>query len=173
MDILLNHHQHKDKSKILLLTINIDWPMNTRENQRFVRLSKRVFQISIVALFMVSCSLMEQVNNKPVPIIFPTRIPFQVTASALIPTSANIPGQFLDYLAQTGDTLASVAAHFNTSEETIRVANPRIPLDATTLQPGSPMKIPFIDLPGWGSPYKIIPDEFYINGPLVYQFQNQ
>jgi len=134
-------------------------------------MKRRVFRVSIIALLVISCSLLELINNKAEPINFATRIPFGVTSSALIPTSENIPGQFMDYLAQTGDTLPSVAAHFNTSEAALRAANPMIPLDATTLRPGSALKIPFIDLPGWGSSYKIIPDEYYVNGPLAIHFK--
>jgi LasA protease len=41
-----------------------------------------------------------------------------------------------------GDTLPALAAHFNTSVEKIRAANPEIPPIVTTLPPGMPMKIP-------------------------------
>ena len=151
--------------------------MNNRHAPSFVSMKKRVILVAMIPLLVVSCSLLELINNKAVPINFATRIPFGVTSSALIPTSANlptpenIPGQFLDYLAQTGDTLPSVAAHFNTTEAAMRAANPGIPLDATTLRPGSALKIPFIDLPSWGSSYKIIPDEYYVNGPLAIKFK--
>ncbi|HVN55492.1 MAG TPA: LysM peptidoglycan-binding domain-containing protein [Anaerolineaceae bacterium] len=75
------------------------------------------------------------------------------------------PGQLVDYTVQTGDTLPALAIRFNTSEEEIRAANPIIPISATTLPPGMPMKIPIYYLPLWGTSYQIIPDQLFINGP--------
>ncbi len=76
----------------------------------------------------------------------------------------------MDYLAQDGDTLPALAAHFNTTVEEIRKANPQIPLDVTTMPPGMPMKIPIYYLPFWGTPFKIIPDSLYVNGPAAIGF---
>lgn len=75
------------------------------------------------------------------------------------------PGELVDYTAQSGDTIPLLAVRFNTSVEEIREANPIIPLDATTMPPGMPMKIPIYYLPFWGSRYKIIPDDLFVNGP--------
>jgi len=75
------------------------------------------------------------------------------------------PGELVDYLAQAGDILPALAAHFNTSEAEIRAANPVIPQDATTMPPGFPMKIPIYYLALWGTPYQMIPDALFINGP--------
>jgi hypothetical protein len=75
------------------------------------------------------------------------------------------PGQLVDYIAQSGDTLPALAAHFNTSVEEIRAANPIIPQDVTTLPPGFPMRIPIYYLALWGTPYQIIPDGLFVNGP--------
>src|SRR6185436_19133749 len=47
----------------------------------------------------------------------------------------------------------------------IREANPIIPLDATTMPPGMPMKIPIYYLPLWGTAYQSIPDHAFVNGP--------
>jgi hypothetical protein len=71
----------------------------------------------------------------------------------------------VDYIAQDGDTLAELAAHFNTTETEIRKANPIIPGDATTMPAGFPMKIPIYYRPLWGTPYQIIPDSLFVNGP--------
>ncbi len=76
----------------------------------------------------------------------------------------------MDYLAQPGDTLPALAAHFNTSEDEIFSANPIIPADATTMPAGFPMKIPIYYQPLWGSPYQIIPDGYYVNGPASIEF---
>jgi murein DD-endopeptidase MepM/ murein hydrolase activator NlpD len=80
------------------------------------------------------------------------------------------PGELVEYTAQTGDTLPSLAIRFNTSVEEIRAANPFIPDTATTMPPGMPMKIPTYYLPLWGSPYRIIPDSLFINGPAQVGF---
>jgi murein DD-endopeptidase MepM/ murein hydrolase activator NlpD len=82
----------------------------------------------------------------------PTRAPYQ-------------PGELVDYIAQPGDTLPALAIHFNTTAAEIRAANPIIPADASTMPPGFPMKIPIYYQALWGTPYQIIPDSLYINGP--------
>jgi LysM repeat protein len=83
------------------------------------------------------------------------------------------PGELVDYTVQTGDTLPALVAHFNTSIEEIRQANPIIPQDVTTLPPGMPMKIPIYYAPLWGSPFKIIPDGLFVNGPAQVNFDTQ
>ncbi len=80
------------------------------------------------------------------------------------------PGELVDYTAQPGDTLPALAARFNTTEAEIRTANPVIPLDATTMPPGFPMKIPIYYEPLWGSPYQILPDWHFVNGPAAAGF---
>lgn len=80
------------------------------------------------------------------------------------------PGELVDYVAQTGDTLPALARRFNTSEAEIRAANPQIPLDATTMPPGMPMQIPIYYLPFWGTPFKILPDNLFVNGPSAVEF---
>lgn len=80
------------------------------------------------------------------------------------------PGELVDYIAQTGDTLPALAARFNTSVEEILEANSFIPASATTMPPGMPMKIPIYYMPFWGTPYQIIPDCFFVNGPATRSF---
>lgn len=80
------------------------------------------------------------------------------------------PGEMVEYVAQTGDTLPALAARFNTSIPEILAANTFIPATATTMPPGMPMKIPIYYLPFWGSPYRIIPDSLFINGPAQIGF---
>jgi murein DD-endopeptidase MepM/ murein hydrolase activator NlpD len=79
----------------------------------------------------------------------------------------------VDYVAQTGDTLPGLALRFNTSVQEILEANSFIPASATTMPPGMPMKIPIYYLPLWGSPYQIIPDSQFVNGPLQVGFDTQ
>ena len=76
----------------------------------------------------------------------------------------------MDYVAQSGDTLPALAAHFNTSVKEIRAANTFIPSDATTMPPGMPMKIPIYYEALWGSSFQILPDSQFVNGPAVVDF---
>ncbi|HJS19721.1 MAG TPA: LysM domain-containing protein, partial [Anaerolineales bacterium] len=66
----------------------------------------------------------------PIP---PTPVPAPTSGRPEYP-----PGELVDYIAQSGDTLPALAKRFNTTEEEIRVANPIIPSDATTMPPGFP-----------------------------------
>jgi len=76
----------------------------------------------------------------------------------------------VDYTAQIGDTLPALAGRFNTSVEEIHAANPIIPNDATTMPTGLPMKIPVYYRSLWGTPYQIIPDSLFVNGPAQIGF---
>lgn len=80
------------------------------------------------------------------------------------------PGELVDYVAQSGDTLPALAARFNTTVQEIRKANLVIPSDATTMPPGMPMKIPIYYLPFWGTTFQIMPDIQFVNGPAVNGF---
>jgi len=101
----------------------------------------------------------------------PTTALVQITPAPTRPVYQ--PGELVDYFAQTGDTLPSLAAHFNTSVEEIFAANPIIPADATTMPAGFPMKIPIYYQPLWGSSYQIIPDSHFINGPSLLEFNTE
>ena len=74
------------------------------------------------------------------------------------------PGELVEYIAQSGDTLPALASRFNTTAEEILAANPVIPADATTMPPGFPMKIPIYYLPLWGTTYQSLPDHAFVNG---------
>jgi murein DD-endopeptidase MepM/ murein hydrolase activator NlpD len=82
------------------------------------------------------------------------------------------PGELVDYSAQSGDTLPALAARFNTTVEEIRVANPIIPADATTMPSGLPMKIPIYDLPLWAAANPILPDHAFVNSPTAIGFNS-
>ncbi|MFQ5615045.1 MAG: hypothetical protein ACE5GO_01065 [Anaerolineales bacterium] len=83
------------------------------------------------------------------------------------------PGELVAYTAQTGDTLPALAAHFNTTTLEILAANPFIPENATTMPPGMPMQIPIYYLPFWGTPYQILPDSLFVNGPVQVGFDTE
>lgn len=90
-----------------------------------------------------------------------------------IPTRPNYgPGELVDYIAQTGDTIPALAAHFNTTVVEIMAANPIVPPGATTMPPGLPMKIPIYFRSLWGNPYHILPDSAFVNGPAQIGFNS-
>ena len=95
------------------------------------------------------------------------------TSTPLPTRPAYSPGELVDYIAQTGDTLTVLALRFNTSVDEILEANTFIPRSATTLPPGMPMKIPIYYSPFWGTPYQILPDSLFINGPAQVTFDVQ
>jgi len=76
----------------------------------------------------------------------------------------------VDYVAQSGDTVANLAPRFNTTIQEIMAANPIIPPDATTMPPGLPMKIPIYYRELWGTSFKSIPDNAFVNGPTLIGF---
>lgn len=128
----------------------------------------------VVGIAISSCSFPtgnQSLNATP----FPAQAgPLAVSASQA-PTPLPIrpaykPGQLIDYVAQSGDTLVALAARFNTSIPEIRTANPIIPSDATTMPPGMPMKIPIYFKSLWANPYKIMPDGAFVNGPMQIGF---
>ena len=80
------------------------------------------------------------------------------------------PGELVDYTAQTGDNIPALAVRFNTSVDEIMASNSFIPKDVTTLPPGMPMKIPIYYAPLWGSPYHILPDGLFVDGPAQIGF---
>lgn len=80
------------------------------------------------------------------------------------------PGELVDYVAQTGDTLPQLAVRFNTTVQEILEANDFIPESATTMPPGMPMKIPIYHRPLWGTSYQILPDSLFVNGPAQVGF---
>src|SRR5450759_379887 len=134
----------------------------------------RVFINLSLLLFLVLTTTGCLPEASAAPLVPATLIPTRRPASPLItplPTRPlYTPGQLVDYIAQTGDTLPALAARFNTTEKEIRAANPIIPSDATTMPPGMPMKMPIYYQPFWSSPYQILPDSLFVNGPAQVGF---
>ncbi|MCC7117708.1 MAG: LysM peptidoglycan-binding domain-containing protein [Anaerolineales bacterium] len=140
--------------------------MNKNKNFRFCSL------IVCASLILSACNLQVTYPNTPPP--FSATQPSASSANAgptPLPTRQNFnPGELVDYVAQNGDTLPALAARFNTTVEEILQANAFIPRDATTMPPGMPMKIPIYYLALWASPYKIIPDDAFVDGPTAIGF---
>jgi len=137
---------------------------NQQNNKRTSRINSilRILVPIIIMALIASCapgSSKVNLENMITPLA-PTPIP--------APTSGRpeyAPGELVDYIAQSGDTLPALAKRFNTTEAEIMETNPVIPLDATTMPPGFPMKIPIYYLPLWGTAYQSIPDSAFVNGP--------
>ena len=128
------------------------------------------FVLVTFGLLLSAC----EIPSNPLP--FSDNLPFlpnsvtPATTPAGTATSLPIrpnydPGQLVDYTAQSGDTVPALAARFNTTIAEIMTANPQIPTDATTMPPGFPMKIPIYFKSLWATPYKILPDAAFVNGP--------
>lgn len=87
-----------------------------------------------------------------------------------LPTRAVIqPGEKLPYDAQTGDTVAAIAAHFNSSPEEVLAANPGLALTAT-LPSGMPLNVPAYYFPLGGPVFHILPDSEFVYGPANKDF---
>ncbi len=120
----------------------------------------------ITVLFLSSCSSLP--NDQTVASTPLSNNEVGQPTSALTPFPTRrpyAPGELVDYVAQTGDTLPSLALRFNTSVDEILAANTFIPRDATTMPQGMPMKIPIYYRALWGSAFQIIPDHAFVNSP--------
>jgi len=134
---------------------------------------KLVYPLILIALLLAACS----------PTMQPTMILPMVAGESDAPEIPDVtpyptrpaygPGELVDYVAQTGDTLPALAARFNTTVKEIRDANPIIPADATTMPPGMPMSIPIYYRALWGTPYQILPDSVFVNGPDAASFSSE
>src|SRR5512136_2477171 len=100
-----------------------------------VLLNKKSFLL-IFTLILTACLPQGAENLTLLP---PTQTATAGVASTPLPKRpAYDPGELVDYVAQAGDTLPALAAHFNTTIAEIQAANPQIPVDATTMPPGMP-----------------------------------
>lgn len=125
-----------------------------------------------LSLLLASCAVPQGTAPTPtLPTYSEENFPTPAIEFTPLPTRPYYtPGELVEYMAQTGDTLPALAARFYTTEAEIRAANPIIPPDASTMPPGFPMQIPIYYQPLWASPYQILPDWLYINGPAQVGF---
>lgn len=123
---------------------------------------------SVIALLLTSCSTLPY---NPSLAATPDQAGYlgigeAATIATPMPSRPSYaPGELVDYIAQTGDTLPALAGRFNTSIDEILAANPFIPREATTMPPGMPMKIPIYYRALWGSAFQSIPDHVFVNSP--------
>jgi LasA protease len=99
-----------------------------------------------------------------------TPIALQETPTPLPTRPPYSPGELVEYIAQTGDTLPALAVRFNTTEQEIRKANPILPENVTTMPPGMPMQIPIYYKPLWATAFQMIPDSLFVYGPAEVGF---
>ena len=123
----------------------------------------------MTALLATSCTPRTDPQTTPNPLASESSP--SIPAATPLPTRPSFaPGELVDYIAQSGDTLPALALRFNTSVDEILTANTFIPREATTLPQGMPMKIPIYYRALWGSPFQIIPDHAFVNGPTASGF---
>jgi len=137
---------------------------------RFTKTGQRAINMALMFILALSSCNFEPARSSVIP-----TASINNSAPTLVQTPLPIrqtykPGELVDYTAQTGDTLPALAKRFNTTVDEIFEANPQIPRDATTMPPGMPMKIPIYFLALWASPFQIIPDHAFVNGPTLIGF---
>jgi phage tail protein X len=133
---------------------------------------QRNFDLALTALVVcglgAGCAIVPAVGPPPAASAAPDPGP-AVTAQA----TAFPPGTIFDYIAQQGDTLPAVAAHFNTTVESIQEANPDLPEVVTTLPAGYLLRVPAFYVPLTSPPLHILPDSEAVNGPGAIGFDLQ
>jgi LasA protease len=142
------------------------------------KLYKSAILVLILAIILSGCSQAYTQNKISQYTETPSQTPIQnliinqpiITTTPLSTRPPYSPGQLVDYIAQSGDSLPAIASHFHTTVDEILVANSFIPTNATTMPPRMPMKIPIYYQPFWGSQYQILPDSLFINGPAQVGF---
>ena len=139
------------------------------------RLTTTVTMVLAAAILLSACNLPAASFSSGLPEVDPVSNLTMPTLEAMVATPfptrpIYAPGDLVDYIAQPGDTLPALAAHFNTTVEEILEANSFIPNTATTMPAGMPMKIPVYYQPFWGTPFKMIPDSHFVNGPYQVSF---
>lgn len=128
--------------------------------------SNRRFRCLILLGYFLAACTQPSVEVQPSPT--PTTVD-EVQPSPT-PTNDPVPGELVEYLVQSGDTLPAIAAHFNTTTDEILQVNPEIPREMTTLPPGLPLTIPAYLLPLASSPFQVIPDSEVIYSPSAVDF---
>lgn len=134
---------------------------------KITKFKNPMMTISIISVILLS-SCSPQTYNPPFTAT-PNEGGFGVNypASTPLPTRPSFaPGELVEYIAQTGDTLPALASRFNTSVDEILAANPFIPRETTTMPQGMPMKIPIYYRALWGSTFQIVPDHAFVNSPM-------
>ena len=126
----------------------------------------------LLALMLMACNLPHEVLSLPPFAPTPTPVAGPASGGGDVPRPQYKPGDLAEYEAQSGDTLMALSAHFSTTPAAILAANPHMPGNETTLQPGLQMKIPVGPAAEWGTPLQILPDSLFVDGPAVDGFDS-
>jgi LasA protease len=137
-----------------------------------IKMRSCTFLISALFLFLVLASCLPATTTVEQQPVSESVTTIASETPAVTPTTV-APGELVEYVAQSGDTLSALAARFNTSIEEILSINPEIPPEVTTLPSGMPMSIPAYFLPLLGSPFHIVPDSEIIYGPSAVAFDTR
>jgi len=125
----------------------------------------------LLAIALAACAS-APVMSAPT-LLAPVSVVPQVTSSVAptpLPTrEAFAEGTDLSYVTQTGDTVPTIAIHFNTSPELILAANPTLP-PTTTLGSGHAITVPAYYFSFGGPTFKIIPDSEFVYGAATLGF---
>ena len=147
-----------------------------RSNKNSTRAGKnkskfqQLIMLSMIGLLALSACIPTPSIKQTQEASVPTESALQLSATPLPTRETYDPGELVEYTVQDGDTVPALAARFNTTVAEIQANNPVLPQTTTTLPPGLPLKIPIYYLPLWGSPYQIIPDYLFVNGPAQIPF---
>jgi LasA protease len=131
-------------------------------------LSQPVFLVKHTQSIQVGYSLPEEAEG--LLISEDVRYKYPISSSNRPFEPDNLSSDIINYNAQTGDTLPSLAARFQTTPENIMEANPSIKKNITTLQPGQLIHIPAKMSSLTESIFQILPDSAFVNGPAQTDF---
>jgi len=129
-----------------------------------------------IAMVLVCLTILSACQAPPTPTesVPPTATATPEDGPTPLPTRTLFaPGEILAYSAQSGDTLPAIAAHFNTSIGAILEANPSIPDNATTFPEGFQIQVPAYYQPLSNTPFQILPNSEFINGPGAIGFDTE
>jgi len=133
---------------------------------RHSRPSARILLIAVLSLGAGCLPVSGPSPEAPIP----SATAPETSATSLPARTVFAPGELVPYLAKSGDTLPAIAAHFNTTLEELREANPDLPATVTTLPKGFPLQVPAYYSPLTGKPFQILPDSEFIAGPSAIGF---
>lgn len=139
--------------------------------------SSRLYQLKLVTAFFILASLLTACTSPQATQTVIENTPETIATEEPVATRTPIPTRpvyapatLVDYTVQAGDSVAVLAAHFNTTTAEIYEANPLIDPKASTLSPGLEIKVPIYYKALWGSQFQIIPDSLFVNGPAQIGF---
>ena len=130
-------------------------------------MNKKIYTIFLIVTFVItSCTSPSNPDSISASSTAQAGAVNPIIETTPLPTRpAFAPGELVEYIAQSGDTLPALALRFNTTVDEILSANTFIPRDATTMPPAMPMRIPIYYRALWGTSYQSIPDHAFVNSP--------